>query len=66
MLIVVQAIISGFLSRDLAKKKGYSPETWFACGFFLGSFGLIAAAELISNKIDEAMKATPKKMWRVK
>ncbi|MBU1298213.1 MAG: hypothetical protein KKF20_02705 [Bacteroidetes bacterium] len=46
VLLVLQAVISGFLSMDIAEKKGHSSGAWFACGFFFGVLGLIAAAGL--------------------
>ncbi len=46
VILAVQAFICGFLSMDLAEKKGYSSGAWLACGLFFGVFGLIAAAGL--------------------
>jgi len=46
VLLALQAVISGFLSMDVAEKKGHSSGAWFACGFFFGVLGLIAAAGL--------------------
>ena len=45
-LIILHAIICAALASNLAQKKGYSLGAWFACGFFFGIFGLIAAAGL--------------------
>lgn len=46
VILVVQAFACGALSTTLAEKKGHSTGAWFAAGFFLGIFGLIAAAGL--------------------
>jgi hypothetical protein len=43
---LIQAFGCAALSTVLAEKKGYSEGAWFAAGFFLGIFGLIAAAGL--------------------
>ncbi len=56
IILVLQALISGFLSMDLAEKKGYSSGAWFACGLFFGIFGLIAAAGLPRKQ--ESMSAS--------
>ncbi len=45
-VLVAMGLICGFLSMSLAKKKGHPVGSWFACGLFLGIFGLIAAAGL--------------------
>lgn len=45
-IIIVQAIVCGALSAFVADEKGYSSGSWFACGLFLGIFGLIAVAGL--------------------
>lgn len=45
-LVAFQALACGGLSANLASKKGYESGVWFAAGFFLGVFGLIAAAGL--------------------
>ncbi len=44
--LVLQAIICGFLAMNVAKHKGHSSGSWFACGIFFGIFGLIAVAGL--------------------
>ena len=45
---------------DLAKKKGHNTGAWFACGFFFGIFGLIAAAGLPLKQVaKEAAKREP-------
>ena len=44
--LLLQAVICGFLASNLAGQKGHSSGSWFAIGFFLGIFGLIAAAGL--------------------
>jgi len=46
ILLVLQAFICGILASNLAEHKGHSTGAWFASGFFLGIFGLIAAAGL--------------------
>lgn len=46
VIIIVDAVVCGSLSYSLAKKKGHDAGAWFACGFFFGIFGLIAAAGL--------------------
>lgn len=46
IVLILQAFICGILSSNLAKHKGQSIGAWFAVGFFLGIFGLIAAAGL--------------------
>ena len=46
IILVLQAIICGFLSMSLAEKKGHSAGAWLACGLFFGILGLIAAAGL--------------------
>jgi hypothetical protein len=46
LILAAQALICGVLSANLAEHKGQSAGTWFAAGFFLGLFGLIAAAGL--------------------
>ncbi len=46
VILIAQALICSGLSGTLAEKKGYSTGAWFAAGFFLGIFGLIAAAGL--------------------
>ena len=45
-IVVVQALFSGILASIVAGKKGHPEGAWFATGFFLGVFGLIAAAGL--------------------
>ena len=45
-IVVVQALFSGILASIVGGKKGHSEGAWFATGFFLGVFGLIAAAGL--------------------
>ena len=62
ILIIAQALISAFLSMDVAEKKGYSSGSWFAVGFFFGIFGLIAAAGLpvnIRGSKNELLKTCP-------
>ena len=49
--LLAQAIACAALSSNLADKKGYSTGAWFAAGFFLGIFGLIAAAGLPSSRL---------------
>lgn len=61
LVLVAQAVICGFLSNNLASKKGYSDGVWFACGFFFGIFGLIAAAGLPDKHIPESRAALMKK-----
>ena len=46
LLFLFISIVCGYLSANLAKKKGYSWGVWFACGIFFGVLGLIAAAGL--------------------
>lgn len=46
VIIVLQAVFCGFLSMNLAERKGHSTGAWFASGFFFGIFGLIAAVGL--------------------
>lgn len=53
VLVLTQAFICGALSSNLADKKGYSTGAWFAAGFFLGIFGLIAAAGLPSSRLQQ-------------
>jgi hypothetical protein len=48
--LFVMGVICGGLSTNLAIKKGHSAGAWFACGLFLGIFGLIAAAGLPNYK----------------
>jgi hypothetical protein len=42
--LVIYCVICGVLSAYLANEKGRSGRQWFACGFFCGILGLIAAA----------------------
>jgi len=45
-IILLNGIIFGSFCSNLADKKGYSPGTWFAGGFFFGIIALIAIAGL--------------------
>ena len=58
---IVSWLICGFLSADLARKKGYSYGSWFACGLFFGVLGLVAAAGLPVNQDDEELDYPEKK-----
>jgi RNA polymerase subunit RPABC4/transcription elongation factor Spt4 len=53
ILLLAHSIISGCLSWSLAKKKGHDAGAWFACGFFFGILGLIAAAGLPTVRASE-------------
>lgn len=67
--ILVSLCITGFLAAYIAKEKEYPYGTWFAIGFFLGLFGLIAAAGLPVKNISqrgEVMKECPECMEFVK
>jgi hypothetical protein len=61
-VILIIFCITGFLTAYIAKEKEYPYGTWFAIGFLLGLFGLIAAAGLpikgISQK-GEVLKECP-------
>jgi len=46
MLLLLDGIICGAFTSNLAKKKGYSEGIWFAAGFFFSIIGLIAAVGL--------------------
>jgi len=46
VIVIIDAVVCGCLSFSLAKKKGHDAGAWFACGFFFGILGLIAAAGL--------------------
>ena len=60
LLVTIVAIICGFLSRNLAEKKGHDASTWFACGLFFGIFGLIAAAGLpTARRVTKGFKDCP-------
>ncbi len=52
ILLVIQAVISGFLSMNIAEEKGQSPGAWFACGLLFGVLGLIAAAGLPTKPLE--------------
>lgn len=59
LALVIDAIASGCLSYSLAKKKGHDAGAWFACGFFFGILGLIAAAGLpVAQVAKEAERRT--------
>jgi hypothetical protein len=51
--LAVQALICGIFASYLAEEKRYSAGSWFACGFFFGIFGLIAAAGLPLNRYQD-------------
>lgn len=56
VIILIFWIISGFLSKDLQRKKGYNGGFWI--GFLLGIFSLIYSAGLPDiSKNKEANKA---------
>lgn len=61
VVLVLQAVICGFLAGNLAAHKGHSFGDWFAAGFFLGIFGLIAAAGLPSKRPAGSTTWVPKK-----
>lgn len=61
VILVLQALICGFLSMDLAEKKGYSSGTWLAIGLFFGIFGLIAAAGLPRKQVPMSASVLLKK-----
>lgn len=46
IILMLDALICGFLASCLAELKGHSSGAWLACGFFFGILGLIAAAGL--------------------
>lgn len=60
-ILVLQAFICGILSSNLAEHKGHSSGAWFASGFFLGIFGLIAAAGLPRNQDTQSATGLMKK-----
>lgn len=61
VILVLQAFICGGLSSNLAERKGYSYGVWFASGFFLGIFGLIAAAGLPTKPVPQSAAGPMKK-----
>lgn len=61
IILVLQAFISGILSSNLAEHKGHSTGAWFATGFFLGIFGLIAAAGLPTKQLPQSAVGLMKK-----
>ncbi len=61
VILVLQALICGFLSMDVAEKKGYSSGAWLACGLFFGVFGLIAAAGLPKKQASMSASSLLKK-----
>jgi hypothetical protein len=44
IILIVQALVCGYLSAEVAALKGYSGGSWFVRGFLFGILGLIAAA----------------------
>ncbi len=61
ILLIVQAIACAALSGYLANQKGYNGESWGFIGFFLGIFGVIAAAGLpVKNNKETLSKMTKK------
>jgi len=60
-LLILQALISGGLAAFVADKKGYKAGSWFACGFFFGILGLIAAAGLPGKKLEDRNEVFRKK-----
>lgn len=60
--LILSAIICGFLSANIAEKKGHNSTNWGLCGFFFGIFGLIAAAGLpIKQRTIQTKYETQKK-----
>ena len=55
VVLIVHALVCACLSTNLAQKKGHSEAAWFCCGFFLGLFGLIAAAGLPTRQPAEVV-----------
>ena len=51
IVLLISAVISGYLTRAVAKDKGHNGADWFLGGFFLGPLGLIAAAGLSDRKL---------------
>ena len=61
IILVLQAFICGFLAMNVAEHKGYSTGAWFGSGFFLGIFGLIAAAGLPTKQTTTSLNRLSKK-----
>jgi hypothetical protein len=61
IILILQAFICGILASNLADHKGHSGGAWFATGFFLGIFGLIAAAGLPSKQTQQSAGVLLKK-----
>ena len=51
IVLLISAVISGYLTRAVAKDKGHDGTPWFWGGFFFGPLGLIAAAGLSDRKL---------------
>jgi hypothetical protein len=52
IIIVGLPILFGYLTMNVARKKGRSPGAWFALGFFFNVIGLLIAA--LMNPIGSA------------
>lgn len=61
VILILQAFICGFLAMAVAEQKGHSTGVWFASGFFLGIFGLIAAAGLPNKNTSISIYGLQKK-----
>ena len=58
LLIVFIWILTGFTTGVVASDKGHGFGSWTLAGFFLGPFGLIAAAGLSDQKLREYIRRT--------
>ena len=51
IVLLISAVISGYLTRAVAKDKGHDGTDWFWGGFLLGPLGLLAAVGLSDRKL---------------
>tara|TARA_Y100001968_G_scaffold168646_1_gene154466 strand:- start:1331 stop:1906 length:576 start_codon:yes stop_codon:yes gene_type:complete len=58
ILVVFFWIITGFITGVVASDKGHGFGSWTLVGFFLGPFGLLAAAGLSDQKLREYIRRT--------
>ena len=66
LVLVISAVISGYLTRAVAKDKGHNGTDWFLGGFFLGPLGLIAAAGLSDRKLRRYIRQIGEKQEAIK
>lgn len=58
VIIVIVALIMGYVNRRYAARKGYGP-IWFLIGFFFGMFALLTLHLLPNKKILQQLQNPP-------